>query len=337
MAFQSYRIKVFCFFFSKKKPSFVALMLGQPGDGVPRGNVENGKLVGMIADISEVAVLLGEQRSLVGIVTRPGTPPPPGDPAIVILNAGVIHRVGHHRMAVTMSRTLARAGYLTLRFDFSGIGDSEPSSDKLSPVESCLADIKHTLDWLEQNSEVSRIILVGLCSGADHAILSGHTDARVVALVLMDPSFPATARYYLHSIARQLMRLRNWSKLLTGRSRLVKMWVEQLLCSVLPKWRSRPITIGNIQFHAYLEQCYKSSVEHGIQMLAVLTEDTTRQTYREQMIDAFPNVSFGTKLRLEWLPGSDHTFMREVDRSRLNRLILEWLESQKYHDRSTSS
>lgn len=286
-------------------------------------------------DISEAAVLIGEWRSLVGIVTRPARPPPPDDPAIVILNAGVIHRAGHHRMTVTMSRILARAGYLTLRFDFSGIGDSEPRNDELSPVDSCLADIKQALDWLEVDSKVSRVILVGLCSGADHAVLYGHTDRRVVALVLIDPSFPATARYYLHSIASKLTSLRNWRKLLTGKSRLVKMWVEQLLYRAVPKRRSRRISLENIQFHDDLEQSYRNSVEHGIKMLALLTEDTTRQTYRDQMIDAFPKVRFGTKLRLEWLPGSDHTLTRDADRTRLYGLILEWLGSQECYDPCT--
>ena len=50
--------------------------------------------------ISEQAVLFGGRTSLVGIVTRVVSAAPAVRPAIVILNTGIIHRVGHHRMFV---------------------------------------------------------------------------------------------------------------------------------------------------------------------------------------------------------------------------------------------
>ena len=77
--------------------------------------------------ISEQAVLFGSWTSLVGIVTKAVSPASANRPAIVILNTGIIHRVGHHRMFVTMSRALGAVGYTVLRFDFSGIGDSSPA------------------------------------------------------------------------------------------------------------------------------------------------------------------------------------------------------------------
>ena len=64
-------------------------------------------------------------------------------------------------------------------------------------------------------------------------------------------------------------------------------------------------------------------------MLVVLTEETTRQTYREQMFDAFPRVRFGDCLRLEFFAGSDHTFVLERDRAELTRLILDWAATLK--------
>jgi pimeloyl-ACP methyl ester carboxylesterase len=285
----------------------------------------------MIQKLSEQAILLGKQQSLVGILTRAVAAEPSSKPTVVILNTGVIHRVGHNRMFVSMSRTLAGAGYTVLRFDFSGIGDSAPRTDGLSPLDSSLADITDVLDWLEKERQISRVILVGLCSGADHAVLHGHTDPRVVALVLMDPSIPATARYYLHYIAQRLTRLHNWISVMAGRSGIIRLWAEQLRHVLRPSWKSRPVTLQDLRFHNYLEHSYKSTVDHGIQILAVFTEDSTRQTYREQMIDAFPNVSFGNQLKLEFFPGSDHTFSLEKDRARLIDLVLNWLTSTSYH------
>jgi pimeloyl-ACP methyl ester carboxylesterase len=271
--------------------------------------------------ISEQAVLFGSWTSLVGIVTKAVSPASANRPAIVILNTGIIHRVGHHRMFVTMSRALGAVGYTVLRFDFSGIGDSSPRYDGLSLVDACMAEIREALDWLERDGAASRMILIGLCSGADHAVLYGHTDPRIVGLVLMDPSIPPTLRYYVHYIGRRLRRLRTWFNVLSGRSRTLRM----LMRHMLPIAQRYPLQ--NRVPRQTIERHYRNSVDSGIEILAIFTEETTRQTYREQMIEALPNVSFGDRLTLEFFPGSDHTFALESDRSRLIQLILQWVSA----------
>ena len=277
----------------------------------------------MTQKISEQAVLFGARTSLVGIVAR-GACAPPGRPAVVILNTGIVHRVGHHRMFVTLSRALAADGYTALRFDFSGIGDSAPRDDQLSPEDACRADIKDAIDWLERDHKPSRIILVGLCSGADHAVSYGHTDPRVIGLVLMDPSIPPTLRYYMDYIAQRLGRGRSWVRVLSGRSRTLRMVVRSALSRMNPGWTAR-FPVENLISRDAVERHYQKSVDNKIDILAIFTEDTTRQTYREQLIEALPNVPFGGRLTLEYFPGSTHTFALESDRSRLIQMIIQWL------------
>jgi pimeloyl-ACP methyl ester carboxylesterase len=282
----------------------------------------------MTQRLSEQAVLFGSRASLVGIFTRPAVPPAAALPTLLVLNTGIIHRVGHHRMYVTLSRRLAAAGYPVLRFDLSGIGDSDPRRDNLSPLDSAMADIGEALDWLEQTSQARRIVLMGLCSGADHAVLYGHTDDRIEGLILLDPSIPPTLRHYLHFVAPRLIRLHSWIDVMTGRSRTFRMWINQALRAVLPgRSPLHPTGLTLVQRGA-LERHYQSSVDKGIRMLAVFTEERTRQTYREQMIEALPNVRFGDRLELQFLAGSDHTFILEADRRRLMALILRWLKEK---------
>ena len=277
--------------------------------------------------ISEQAVLFGGRTSLVGIVTRVVSAASADRPAIVILNTGIIHRVGHHRMFVSISRALAVLGYTVLRFDFSGIGDSDPRDDGLSPVEACMAEIKEALDWLERDGKASRMILVGLCSGADHAVLYGHTDPRIVGLVLMDPSIPPTPRYYVHYVGQRLKQASSWFNVLTGRSRALRMLIWPMLHIAQPKWKAQRPSLQNRVPREIVERHYQNSVDKGIEILAIFTGETTRQTYREQIIEALPNVSFGDRLRLEFFPGSDHTFGLESDRIRLTQLILQWVRA----------
>ncbi len=281
----------------------------------------------MTKGVSEQAILFGPRQSLVGILARPVAPAQSASSAVLILNTGIVHRVGHHRMYVAISRALAGLGHTVLRFDFSGIGDSDSRNDNLSPLQSCLADIKDAMDWLEANRHVTRVILVGLCSGADHAVLYGHTDPRICGLVLMDPSIPATVRFYFQYMKPRLTHLRNWMTVLTGRSRLVGSLIDEIRHAARTKQSSEELTLQNLRFHPCLEQSYQNAVARSIKLLAIFTGESTRQTYREQILDAFPNVSFGEHLRLEFFPGSDHTFFRQADRDTLTRLLLEWVAS----------
>lgn len=275
----------------------------------------------MSPTITEQAVLLGERIALVGILARK-VAAPANRPAFVILNTGLIHRVGYNRLYVGMSRALAAAGYRVLRFDFSGIGDSEPRQDALPPLASCMADIRDVLDWFEKTHAASRFVLVGLCSGADHAVIYGHSDPRVVGLVLLDPTLPITARHVVHYVVRRLREPRSWVRFFSGRSSLIAMGWRLARGASEP-----PQPMGSR--HA-LEQDYLRSVAGRITMLAAFTGESTRQTYREQMLDAFPNVHFGDQLQLAFFPDSDHVFSRETDRADLTRLILHWAEHARF-------
>ena len=77
----------------------------------------------MNSKINEQVYLLGKQHTLVAIMTRASGNAVASNqkPTVVILNTGIVHRVGHHRMFVALSRALAGIGFNVLRFDFAGI------------------------------------------------------------------------------------------------------------------------------------------------------------------------------------------------------------------------
>ena len=282
----------------------------------------------MTAAVSEQAALFGCRNSLVGIFTRPLGPAATDRPTIVVLNTGIIHRVGHHRMYVDMARILAADGYPVLRFDLSGIGDSGPRQESLPLLETAMIDITEALDWIEATSGARRIVLLGLCSGADQAIAYGYTDDRIVGLVLLDPSVPATWRHYLRYVAPRLTKLQSWIALFTFRSRTVRNWISGGLEKVglLALRGSRPTALPSEHLaRDFITHYYQGAVRKSIRMLAVFTGEPTRQTYREQLIEALPNVRFGDLLQLEYVARSDHTFILETDRTWLNALILQWL------------
>ena len=81
--------------------------------------------------VIEEPVLLGKSGSLAGIITDPPAHAREASrPAVILLNAGLVHRVGPGRLYVRLSRRLAAHGFVVVRFDLSGIGDSPFSTEK---------------------------------------------------------------------------------------------------------------------------------------------------------------------------------------------------------------
>jgi pimeloyl-ACP methyl ester carboxylesterase len=284
--------------------------------------------------LSEQVVTIGSRKSLVGIFTQAvGLAAPADGVTVVILNTGIIHRVGHHRMYVTFSRALASAGYNVLRFDFSGIGDSGNREDSLPPLESCLADIKDSLDWLEVTKDAKRVILVGLCSGADYGVVYAHSDPRVVGLVLLDPSIPPTRRYFRDYLGRRALSLRSWFNVAFGASRVRRMLIERVVGMLAKDWEPRYPTLSHPQQRLQLERLYQAAVDGEVMFLVVLTSGG-RQTYPEQLLEAFPNVAFLKQLRLEFFNDCDHKFTPQASRARLLKLIGDWLHEANFRQAS---
>jgi dienelactone hydrolase len=275
---------------------------------------------------------VGPGKSLVAAVTEPALGAANAAPVIVILNTGIIHRVGHQRKFVVLARELAERGYSVVRFDFGGIGDSERRADHLPALEGCLDDIRVILDWLETFRGDRRSILLGLCSGADHAIIYAGSDPRVVGAGLLDPMIPATRRFYLHYILHRLMRPRSWLSFVTGKGRLFTTIRTRL---VKPKSEEVvAIRPEDERVRRFLKDVYARAVENNVQLLCVLTgaSDTRRASYREQILDAFPELNLGPLLRAEFFGDSDHLFLFEHDRKRLNTIIIDWIETAKFRE-----
>jgi hypothetical protein len=273
----------------------------------------------------EQAELLGPRRSLVAVVASPGRRVLGDEPAVVFLNTGIVHRIGHNRMYVNLARMLATRGRTAVRFDAAGIGDSLPRNDGMSPLMGAMEDARIVLDWLQATRNITRVVLVGLCAGADHAVLYSRQDPRVVGLVLMDPSMPPTGRYYFHYVLQRLFSPKNWLSVLRGRSSMLRLMSQHLRSSRHPSNELRGLTLQNLPFSPYLRQCYKRAAERHVRLLTVFTSISVRHTYHRQILDAFPEAASGGSLRLEYFGGSDHLFSEPVERARLFRTIIEWL------------
>ncbi|NIM40836.1 MAG: alpha/beta fold hydrolase [Hydrogenophaga sp.] len=290
---------------------------------------------------AEQTLLLGQSKGLVGVITPPlppanGQAPREDAPFVVILNAGIIHRVGPNRLHVSLARTLSADGFPVLRVDLSGLGDSAAREDGLAPLDATLADIREIIDTLEATRQVKRVVLMGLCSGADHSVIYASTDPRVVGVALLDPSIPRTTGYYVKHYSGRLLSLRTWKNVAMGRHPLWQL-LKKRRAQELPVLgegggpadmaSARPaVTLEHPEVRAFLENAYGRALGNGAQFLAVLTSDRERQhNYRGQLEDAFPSLDFKGKLLIEYFDRCDHTFTTLASQQRLVGLVRRWM------------
>lgn len=137
-------------------------------------------------------------HGMAAVVVRPGTDAPSrlSDQAILVLNSGAEHRVGPNRMWVGWAREMAARGHTVVRLDLPGLGESNgPAVQASTQVyrDDALHNISAALDWLGPQLECHRWALMGLCSGAYHAVGAAFRDARIERVVAINPFvfFPA--------------------------------------------------------------------------------------------------------------------------------------------------
>ncbi|MBU1288860.1 MAG: alpha/beta fold hydrolase [Alphaproteobacteria bacterium] len=287
-------------------------------------------------DITEQALMLGQDEALAAIVTRPVMEA--HAPAIIILNTGVAHRVGHHRKFVTLSRRLARAGHTVVRFDFPGLGDSPAMTTDASLLEGNLFAIREVANWIEQAFSIDRIIMLGLCSGADQSVIYAGRDTRVKGAILLDPSIPRTRRYHINDFSRRIRSRALWTNFLSGKGRIWdytrSLFRKDGAVSVSSRQFSRP-NLEHPEAISFLEGVYQGAIDNGVNLLGIFTAGQEYQhNYRTQIVDALPKVHFADRVSLHFLRDCDHTFIRESYRNYMYSLVADWLLSEFPDDRS---
>src|SRR4029077_16652854 len=108
-----------------------------------------------------------------------------------------------------------------------------------------------------------------------------------------------TARFYAHYIGLRLTQLRSWWSFVSGRGRI---WQElsERAKSACAAASAQPASPADHRIRNELEQLYLKSLDRNLKLLIVLTGDPWegRQSYREQLFEALPNVPFQGRVSL---------------------------------------
>jgi pimeloyl-ACP methyl ester carboxylesterase len=261
-------------------------------------------------------------------------------PAIIMTNAGTVHRIGPHRLYVELARELAELGFPDLRMDLSGIGDSPVASgdENLTYPATCLADCEAAMRALGESVGAQRFIVTGLCSGADIAFKLAVKDRRVAGVVMMnpltfcvqDPTFVEAykgARYYQNTFFNKW----SWIKLLKGEvdiARVARMIAPKLkgaAARVVDRMRPKANSTDD---HADVPAYLRMMAERGVDTFLLTT-------LHDPGVD-YVDVHFGKRMkelsvanyRREDLAGTDHTFTSVWSRQHVRTTIREHLASR---------
>ena len=268
----------------------------------------------------EETLQFGEGGRLSGIFTQPSVPvrDPSELPVFVFFNAGLVHRIGPHRLYVHLARDLSRMGFSSLRVDLAGKGDSSPRPG-LTNEQSVAADYDEILRALESRLAPGPLVLAGLCSGADNAIRLAPKDSRVVGLVLLDPvcspddGFSARAFVLKYTnAARYVAWLKRRFEALTTQPRGRKEEVDPLSIRDVPTWEQ-------------LRAAFESIREREGRVLSVFTQYALRYYNQAGQLGRVLGLEgyhqFCTEL---FWPQAEHTYTLELHRRRLIHAIKTW-------------
>ncbi len=301
--------------------------------------------------MTEKAVQFGTFQSLVGVVSQPETPAAPDLPALIFANAGLIHRVGPNRIYVKLARLLAGQGYLGLRFDLSGVGDSLPRPDHMPVEQFTIDDLQQAMDYLSATYGSRRFVLVGHCAGAYHSFRTAAQDRRVCGAVMMNPDGGEAewvdydrkrklAQYYGNYYAKTtLTDPQRWKRFFTGQvsyrsilQNLLRNVIWGRISGLIFRLKQRfapapPAQPAETLFS--MEAILTKLPELELPVLLIYSEaSTSLERIRLGMGKALRRLSAAGRLQLSVIPGADHIFTPLASQACLLRVTEQWLAQQ---------
>jgi hypothetical protein len=277
--------------------------------------------------MKERVLRIGKPIPLVGIATEP----PEFDsnkPALVILNSGVMHHVGACRLSVKIARSVAALGFLAVRFDFSGIGDSEPrrGSDAFEVVS--VRECQEVMDYLEKTRGISKFILYGLCSGADASYHTALADARVIGFSQIDAYCYVTLRFYLHHFLPILFQTTRWKRFLGNQYKRLfsKDVAHGAEPSTIPAdYFEVPTYTRIFPPQSVVARGLTELVSRNVKMQVIFTGGEPLFNYRRQYEDSFKEVPFGDCLTVEYFPETNHIITQPEAQNAMVRAVANWV------------
>jgi len=243
---------------------------------------------------------------------------------VLIVVGGPQYRVGSHRQFVQLSRSLANQGISSMRFDYTGMGDS---GGKKKEFDSICDDIKAATDaFLIAQPHLQKVVIWGLCDAASAALIYAYKDERINGLVLLNPwlrSEKAMGKtmvkyYYL----QRLLSKSFWKKLLSGKVNVAASARD-----------AKGFVKDSVATDKQSTASYQARMLFGLQAftgkvcLILSGEDLTAREFDEQTHASKKWCKLSNKnSEIHRLAGADHTFSSVSYKREVEEITINFIE-----------
>jgi alpha-beta hydrolase superfamily lysophospholipase len=291
--------------------------------------------------VTERTAFFAAETVLFGIVTEPRE----GEKrrrAVILVNAGADYHIGASGIYVELARSWARRGYVVLRMDLAGLGDSgtRPGrhDDEVFPPEA-VEDIRAAIEFMRTRYGVRDITLAGFCSGAYHVLRAAVAAVPVNRILMINPqnfywkegmtiNDMQLAELVIKPRAyrERWMSMTTWRRLLTGRidvRYILKIYAHRVLLaleSTLRDWaRFMHIRLPH-DLGWELEEVAARGIrvvfvfaggEPGIELLNIQGGSSIKR--------------LGDRCRVHTIESADHVFSKSGPRAVLERILSDEL------------
>jgi pimeloyl-ACP methyl ester carboxylesterase len=273
---------------------------------------------------NEQPCLIGPEQSLIGVLTMPETV---NKPAVILLNAGMLHRVGPNRCYVKWARWLAELGYPVLRFDSSGLGDSSISQSTADYDERIHEETAWAMAAVTKACGSDRFILGGLCLGAVNALLAASHEPQVCGVVMQNPQFLDEDELTSYVEARNW---RYWRRVLFTPERWKQFFFGQadykMILSRLRGFFIRKDAVNDIADDIVAR--FSVLIERGTSILLVNSAlDVSRDYLDVMMRDRAAEFQATGRMTIEEITDCDHLFTTSDSQKLFLDMFIRWSDA----------
>ena len=287
--------------------------------------------------VIERPMWLGKDSALFGIVTEPRKNEARRR-AVIFINAGADNHTGASRIHVSLAREWASRGYVALRLDLAGIGDSDtrpgrPDDDVFPPE--AMDDMRAVIEFVRSRYGVGDVTLSGICSGAYHSLRAAAVQLPVNRVLMVNPmNFFWDYRKTLQDVQlvdlvrdpgvyRERVRsVKAWRKVFAGEAniwRFATVHFYRVFLSLLPLLRDAARFL-HIRLPQDLGWVLKDTDTRGVRTVMVFSRGEPGLELM-RILGGLPGKRLSNRCRIHIIDGADHTFTRSSPRAELADIL----------------
>jgi pimeloyl-ACP methyl ester carboxylesterase len=273
--------------------------------------------------MKESTLQFGHERGLTGTVCQPSADA--AATGVILFNAGVIHRIGPHRLNVRMARRLAAHGIPSIRFDLAGQGDSARDERFTSAAELIFASARAAMDALQSATGVQRILVFGFCSGAYHAFRFAERDTRIGGLIMFDAFAYPTWRSVAYRIYLRIRQRGLYATLGAVLGRLRRL-ARGACAAAGADVEDADITRGSLPARRDFARRANALAAQGIALHFIFAgQSHDYYNYAGQFRDSLRGYSLDPRISHAYFPDMDHLVTALDDQAALIDHVCAWI------------